>query len=135
MAKWSGYAAVALIMIAGTVPLLYRIRAHKRASPQSPTLRAHVVFGLATALVAFLHTLIALPSLGSPEAVGAGLLPLASAGCAFFLLVAHAGIGLQLRDVRLRDRPKKRRTHAITAAAIVVAVTAHVAGLLSASGR
>lgn len=94
-----------------------------------------MVFGLATAFLAFLHTIVALPALGSPGAVGGGLLPLASAGCAFFLLVAHAGIGLQLRDVRLRDRARKRRTHAATAVAIVVAVTTHVAGLLSASGR
>jgi hypothetical protein len=135
MAKWSGYAAVLLIVVAGCLPLFYRIRAHKRASPLSPTLRVHVVLGLTTAFVAFTHTLVALPSPGSPGAVGAGLLPLASAGCAFFLLVAHAGIGLQLRDVQLRDRAKKRRTHAATALAIVVAVSAHVAGLLSSSAR
>jgi hypothetical protein len=135
MAKWSGYVAVVLIVLAGSLPLLYRVTSHQRASPLSSTLRVHVVLGLATALIAFLHTLVALPSLGSPGAVGAGLLPLASAGCAFFLLVAHAGIGLQLRDVRLRDRAKKRRTHAVTALEIVVAVSAHVVGLWSASGR
>lgn len=135
MAKWSGYAAVVLILVAGSLPLYYRVSVKRRASPQSPTIRAHVAFGLATAFLAFLHTIVALPALGSPGAVGGGLLPLASAGCAFFLLIAHAGIGLQLRDVRLRDRARKRRTHAFTAAAIVVAVTTHVAGLLSASGR
>jgi hypothetical protein len=130
MAALSGYAAIILILIAASLPLGYRLRADKRAAPQSATIRGHVVLGLSTALVAFLHTLVALPSLGSPEAVGAGLLPLASAGCAFFLLVAHAGIGLQLRDPRLRERASKRRTHAITAVAIAVAVAAHVIGLL-----
>ena len=135
MAAWSGYAAVILILIAASLPLGYRLRAKKRAAPLSPTLRTHVALGLATAFTAFLHTLIALPSLGSPEAVGAGLLPLASAGCAFFLLVAHAGIGLQLRDPRLRDRAEKRRTHTLTAIAIVVAVSAHVLGLLRASSH
>ena len=135
MAEWSGWLAVLSILLAGSLPLLYRLGANRRASPLSPTIRVHVVFGLSAAFVAFLHTIVALPALGSPGAVGGGLLPLASAGCAFFLLVAHAGIGLQLRDVRLRDRARKRRTHAATAIAIVVAVTAHVAGLLSASGR
>lgn len=135
MAKWSGYIAVALILLAASFPLFYRMSAHRRAAPESPTVRLHVVLGLATAFVAFVHTIVALPSLGSPGAVGGGLLPLASAGCAFFLLVAHAGIGLQLRDIRLQGRARKRRTHAATAIAIVVAVTAHVAGLLSASAR
>lgn len=132
MAAWTGYAAVILILVAASLPLGYRLRAEKRAAPLSPTIRTHVALGLGTALVAFLHTLVALPSLGSPEAVGAGLLPLASAGCAFFLLVAHAGIGLQLRDPRLKDRVQKRRTHAITAMAIAVAVGAHVFGLVTA---
>lgn len=132
MAALSGYAAIILILIAASLPLGYRLRADKRAAPQSPTIRTHVVLGLSTAFVAFLHTLVALPSLGSPEAVGAGLLPLASAGCAFFLLVAHAGVGLQLRDPRLRERASKRRTHALTAVAIVVAVAAHVIGLVRA---
>ena len=133
MAAFSGYAAMILILVAASLPLGYRLRAAKRAAPLSTTIRTHVALGLGTALVAFLHTLVALPSLGSPEAVGAGLLPLASAGCAFFLLVAHAGIGLQLRDPRLRDRAQKRRTHAITAVAIIVAVGAHVIGLLTAA--
>ena len=132
MASWTGYTAVLLILIAASLPLGYRLRNDKRAAPRSPTLRTHVALGLATSLVAFLHTLVALPSLGSPEAVGAGLLPLASAGCAFCLLVAHAGIGLQLRDPRLKERPQKRRTHAITAAAIVIAVGTHVIGLVTA---
>jgi hypothetical protein len=135
MAQWSGWSAVLLILLAASLPLIHRLSASKRASPVSPTIRVHVVFGLATAFVAFLHTLVALPALGSPGAVGSGLLPLASAGCAFFLLVAHAGIGLQLRDVRLRDRARKRRTHAATAVAIVVAVATHIVGLLTASGR
>lgn len=132
MAVWSGWTAVTLILLAACVPVAYRLVLRRRAPPPSPPMQLHVALGLATALVAFVHTVIALPSLGSPGAVGGGLLPLASAGCAFFLLVAHAGIGLQLRDVRLRDRVSKRRTHLATAIAIVLAVSAHVAGLLTA---
>jgi predicted membrane-bound spermidine synthase len=132
MAVWSGWTAVISILVAASLPLAYRVLLQRRAAPPSPTIQTHVVFGLGAALIAFLHTVISLPALGSPGAVGAGLLPLASAGCAFFLLIAHAGIGLQLRDVRLRDRVRKRRTHQATALAIVVAVSAHVIGLIAA---
>jgi hypothetical protein len=55
--------------------------------------------------------------------------PFLPAGAAFFLLVAHAGLGLQLRDERLCDRVKKRRAHTASAILIALAVTIHVVAL------
>lgn len=133
MAIWSGWLATALIVIAGLVPLVVRLRGGKRASPASRPMRTHVLIGLTTGTVAFVHTLVVVPALGAPGAVGGGMLALGAAGAAFFLLVAHTGLGFQLRRPKLRDRARKRRAHLTTALLIVVAVTIHVVALLRAS--
>jgi cytochrome b561 len=95
-------------------------------------MRTHVLVGLTTGTVAFVHTLVVVPALGAPGAVGGGMLALGAAGAAFFLLVAHTGLGFQLRRPKLRDRAKKRRAHLTTALLIVVAVSVHVIALLQA---
>jgi hypothetical protein len=130
MATWTGWIAAGLILLAALVPLVNRIVAGKRAAPDSGPTRAHVLIGLATSAVTFGHTVVAVQSLGSAEAVGAGMIALLPGGAAFFLLVAHAGLGLQLRDVKLRDRAKKRRAHTTTAIAIAIAVGVHAGALL-----
>jgi hypothetical protein len=48
---------------------------------------------------------------------------------AVFLLVAHVGLGLRLRQPHLRDRARLRRAHLIVAATIACAVSAHVLAL------
>lgn len=125
MAYWSGWLATLAIVIAALLPLVHRIRAGKRAAPRSATTRAHVILGLATSALAFGHTMVVLPALGSPAATGGGMAALVPAGGAFFLLVAHAGLGLQLRDEKLRDRARKRRQHFTTAILIALCVGAH----------
>ncbi len=114
------------IVLAVLVPIVQRLRAGKRAAPGSPPIRLHVLVGLATAALAFAHTLMVIPALGSPAAIAGGVMALLPAGGAFFLLVAHAGLGLQLRDPKLRDRSKKRRMHTTTAVLIAVTVGAHI---------
>jgi len=125
MATWTGWLAAIAIVLAALVPFLQRVHAGKRGAPGSKPIRIHVAVGMATSACAFLHTLVILPSLGSPAAIGGGVLALFSGGAAFFLLVAHAGLGLQLRDPKLRDRSKKRRMHTTTAALIALAVGTH----------
>lgn len=129
MSAYSGWLAVLLIVLAATVPLAYRAREKRRAAPVSPSITWHVALGSAAAAVAFVHTLVALPALGTPQAIGGGATALIPAGGAFFVLVAHAGIGLQLRNPKLRDRTTKRRIHVTTAITIALAVTAHVTAL------
>lgn len=126
MALWSGWLAALMIAIAASVPLATRLRLGKRAPPSSKPIRVHVVLGLVTSAIAFLHTILVIPALGSPAAIGSGPMAIAPAGLAFFLLVAHAGLGLQLRDEKLKGRAKTRRSHAMTAVAIAVAVAIHV---------
>lgn len=130
MAIWSGWLATALIVLAGLFPLYVRLRQGKRAAPESRPMRTHVLVGLATGSIAFFHTLLVVPALGAPGAVGGGMLALGAAGAAFFLLVAHTGLGFQLRRPKLRDRAKKRRAHLTTALLIVAAVTVHIVALL-----
>jgi hypothetical protein len=129
MALWSGWLAALMIAVAATVPLVTRLRLGKRGAPSSRPLRLHVILGLVTSAVAFAHTILVIPALGSPAAIGSGPLAIAPAGLVFFLLVAHAGLGLQLRDEKLRTRAKTRRSHAMTAVAIAVAVTIHIVTL------
>ena len=126
MALWSGWLAAIAIVLAGAIPLGTRLRLGKRGAPTSKPIRMHVVLGLVTTAFAFVHTILVIPALGSPAATGAGPLAIAPAGLAFFLLVAHAGLGLQLRDDKLKTRAKTRRSHAMTAVAILVAVSIHV---------
>src|SRR5438105_520617 len=122
IAIWSGWLATAAIVAAALVPLVQRIRWGRRAPPDSAPIRLHVSIGLATAALAFLHTMAVLPTLGSPAAIGGGVFALLPAGAAFFLLVAHAGLGLQLRHPKLRDRARKRRQHTTTAVLITLTV-------------
>jgi hypothetical protein len=130
VARWSGWIAAVLILSAGLIPLVHRALMKKRAPHGAPSIRGHVIVGQATAAAAFMHTLIALTALGSPAATEGGTLALAPGAAAFMVLVAHAGVGLQLRKERLRDRPSKRRLHTITACLIVLAVAFHAGVLL-----
>lgn len=131
METWTGWAALLAIVIAASIPLFVRFRAGKRAAPSSQPIKMHVVLGIVTSACAFAHTFVVIPALGSPAATGAGMLAIAPAGLAFFLLVAHAGLGLQLRNEKLKTRAKTRRSHALTAVLIAMAVTIHVVALRS----
>jgi hypothetical protein len=126
MAWWSGWLATIAIAIAASIPLGTRLRLGKRGAPSSAAIRTHVILGLVTSAFAFIHTLLVIPALGSPAATGGGMTAIAPAGLAFVLLVAHAGLGLQLRDEKLRTRAKTRRSHAMTAVAISIAVLIHI---------
>lgn len=132
LAAWTGWLAAISIVLSALVPLIHRLRAGKRGAPASPAVRLHVTFGFVTSCVAFGHTLTIVPALGSEAATAGGMPALLPGGVAFFLLVAHAGIGLQLRNEKLRDRAKKRRAHMITATSIVLMVTVHAVALLRA---
>jgi hypothetical protein len=128
----TGWIAYALIASAATIPLGHRILKQRRAAPDSPPINLHATIGISAAAAAGLHTLAILPSLGSPAAVGGGMLAIAPGTLAFFLLFAHVGVGMQLRNTKLRDRPKKRRLHLYLATAIILTATAHVILLLRA---
>jgi hypothetical protein len=129
----TGWIAYALIASAATIPLGHRILKKRRAAPDSPPINLHATIGISAAAAAGGHTLAILPSLGSPAAVGGGMLAIAPATLAFFLLFAHVGVGMQLRNVKLRDRPKKRRLHLFLATAIILTATAHVILLMRAA--
>ncbi len=132
MARVSGWLIVALLALAAGIVVAARVRAGKRASPRSRSAGIHVLVGLATAAIAFGHTLVGVLSLGTPGAIAAGELALAAGAVAFLILIAHTGIGLQLRDPALRKRPAKRRTHVITALSITAASLIHAVLLLAA---
>ncbi len=121
-----GWICVAAIAASATVPLGFRIVEKRRAAPDSQPIRLHVALGTATVILAFTHTLAALTNLGSSEAIGGGFVALMAGGVAFLIIMAHVGIGLQLRDVRLRDRVRKRRMHVATAFTIVLVTALHV---------
>lgn len=126
MALRSGWLAAALIVLAAAIPLLYRARMSKRAAPQSAPIRVHVILGLLTSLATFLHTGLVLPELGSEAAVGGGMFAFLVGAIAFLVMVAHGGLGLGLRNPKLRDRAQRRRRHATTAALLALFVLAHV---------
>ncbi len=88
---------------------------------------------MVVAAAAFSHTLTAVLALGSPSAIGAGDWALASGAAAFLVLLAHTGLGLQLRKPKLRRRGDIRRQHWTTATLIVTAIVVHVGLLLNAS--
>ena len=69
-------------------------------------------------------------SLGSASAIEAGNLALAAGGMALLVVMAHVGIGFQLRNPQQRKRSKLRRQHQITAATIVVFSLVHALWLL-----
>jgi cytochrome b561 len=120
-------------VLAGVVPIGFRLQSGKRAAPGSGPIRLHVMFGFVVSLLAFGHTLLVIPALGSPAATGGGVFALLPGAAAFLFLLAHAGLGLQLRNEKLKDRAQKRRAHATTAISIVVAVALHAAALLRAA--
>jgi len=133
LASRSGWLGAALILAAALVPLGYRVFVGRRAVPASRAIQSHVILGLATTAVALLHTFAVLPALGSPAAIRGGMTALAPATAAFFLLFAHVGVGLRLRDPRLRKRVSTRRWHVALAIAIGATVAAHVTALVVAS--
>ena len=133
LASWSGWLGAALIIAAAFVPLGHRVFVRRRAVPTSRTIHAHVILGFAAAAVALLHTLAAIPALGSPAAIRGGMTALAPAAAAFFLLFAHVGVGLRLRNPRLRERSRIRRWHVFLAVAIAATAAAHVTALVLAS--
>lgn len=130
MATVSGWICVALIVSAAIVPLGHRLVRGRRPALKSTPIGVHVAIGAAAALLAFLHTMSVLPVLGSPVAIAGGMAALAPAGVAFFVIVAHVGIGLKLRKPELEDRMRLRRRHALTAATVALAAAAHVVVLL-----
>lgn len=129
MALVTGWIAAVLIAFAAAVPIIFRLREGKRAAPSSQPMRFHVALGLSTSGIGFVHTITIVTELGSPGAVTGGAIALAPGALAFFVLMAHTGIGLQLRNERLKDRPRKRSLHRFTAAAIALAVAVHVLAL------
>jgi hypothetical protein len=132
MAALSGWIAAVLVVLAALVPLSVRFRTGKRAPPQSSPIRGHVLVGLLVSLTAFIHTGLVLPELGSPASVGGGSVAFMAGAGAFVVLVAHAGLGLRLRDPKLKDRPQRRSRHATTAVLLVIAIAAHAILLLRA---
>lgn len=132
-ASWSGWLAALIIVMAATIPLIARQQRGKRAAPDSPPIRLHVTVGLAVAAVSAIHTLLAILNLGAPEVIAAGDIPLAIGALAFLVLLAHTGLGLQLRNPKLRHRRQIRRQHWLTASILVVAVTLHAWFLFTAT--
>ena len=126
MALWLGWISMLAIAVSAAIPLGVRLRLKRRAAPDSTPIRWHVVLGTTTTVLAFAHTLAALSNLGSSAAIGGGNLALMTGAVAFMIIIAHAGIGLQLRDVRLRDRARQRKRHVVTAITITVIALAHV---------
>jgi hypothetical protein len=133
VATASGWICVAWIVTAALVPLLHRLVRGRRAALGSRPVKTHVAIGAGAAVFAFLHTMSVLPTLGSPTAIAGGMAAIAPGGLAFFVVVAHVGIGLRLRRRDLEERVALRRRHALTAAAIAVAAAAHVVMLFRAA--
>jgi formate-dependent nitrite reductase membrane component NrfD len=127
VATITGYLASAVIVGTGLIPLGARLLRHgARASVEAQPVKTHVALGVAAALLAFVHTLGAIPALGEPAAAEGGNAALFPAAAAFLVVVAHVGVGLRLREPKLRDRVKQRRIHGITATVLVCAVIAHI---------
>lgn len=127
MARWSGWLAALAVVVASLVPIVHRLRAGRRAELRSPSVSRHVSLGLGAAALGALHPLTAVLALGGASAIGAGNLGLAFGALTFLVLLAHTGLGLRLRDPKLRERPRIRRQHVITAVTITLATAAHVA--------
>ncbi len=126
-ARLSGWFAAALLVLAASVPLVHFVLRRRRAVLESTWVSTHVAIGMGAAGAGFLHPLVALLALGSPGAIGGGDLGLAFGGLAFMMLLAHTGLGLALRDPKLKRRPNARRAHLTTASIILASVAAHAA--------
>jgi len=134
MAFASGWLTLGLVLLAGVIPLGYRWKIGRRADPQSRPISMHVTLGIATAAAAFAHALFSVMSLGSAKVVAAGNLALALGGAALLVLMAHVGIGLQLRNPKLRKgRKPLRKKHLVTAITITLCAIAHTVMLLVAA--
>lgn len=125
LASWTGWAAAALVLAAVLLQLGHRVSDGRRAALGTRTVSAHVAIGLGAASIGFLHPLTALVSLGSEQAIGGGTLALACGAVALLVMLAHAGLGLKLRDPALRKRAAVRARHVITAALLLAAIAAH----------
>lgn len=86
----------------------------------------HMALGLAVSGLAFLHVIAAIPSLGESSVIEGGMTALLPGVFGFFVIVAHTGVGLQLRKPKLRERMSKRLVHRITALLVVLAIVVHV---------
>jgi len=126
LADVTGWVATGLVATAASVPLGHRLLSGRRAALESRPILSHVVIGIAASAGAFVHTLSIIPELGTSAAIDAGMKALAPGALAFLLLVAHVGVGLQLRNPKLKQRPKTRRTHLVIATLIAIVVGAHV---------
>jgi hypothetical protein len=133
LAVVSAWVAAGLIVAAALIPLGHRVLAGRRAVPASRTITSHFVVGLSAAAMAVVHTFAIVPALGEPAAIRGGMTAIAPATVAFFLLFAHVGVGLRLRNPRLKDRARIRRWHVALASTILVMVAAHVTALVLAS--
>lgn len=132
MVAWlSGWIAAGCVLAAGLLPLT---RAARGAQMNARLTKTHMTLGIAVSALAFAHVLAAIPSLGEPAVVAGGMAALAPAVAAFFVLVAHTGVGLQLwrspvtgtSKTKHAERARKRRLHRITATLIVLLIAAHV---------
>lgn len=132
MARVTGWLAVAAIVLAALVPLLHRLRLGRRADLRSRSVSSHVALGLAAFGASFVHPLTSVLALGSAGAMSGGDLGLALGGLAFVVLVAHTGLGLRLRDQKLKGRAGVRARHTLTALTIVALVAAHTIAVLRA---
>lgn len=121
----TGWLATAAMVAAVAVPIRERLVHGRRAAPGSAPIRVHVLIGLTVSALGFGHTLLILPELGSPAATGGGVFALLPGGVAFVAMLAHAGLGLQLRDPKLKKRASVRRSHTITATVIALFVAIH----------
>jgi len=126
VARWSGWLAVAAVLAAVIVPVAHRVREKRRADLRSRSVSLHVGLGLVAGATGALHPLSAILALGDPTAITAGNLGLALGAVTFLVLLAHTGLGLRLRDPKLRQRPRVRRSHVITATLIGIATAGHV---------
>lgn len=133
MAVILGWLTLGLVFVAGLIPLGYRLREKRRAGPDSKPISLHVTIGVATAAAAFAHALVSVLSLGSASAVSAGNLAIAVGGAALLVLMAHVGIGLQLRNPKLRKRKELRTKHLFTALTIAVCALVHALLLATAA--
>jgi hypothetical protein len=121
----SGWLTLGLVFTAGLVPLGFRLRHRRRAAPNSGPISLHVALGLAVVAAAFVHSVLGVLSLGSERAIGASELSIWAGVIAVLVLMAHVGVGLQLRNPKLRERTRLRRWHLTTALTIAVCAVVH----------
>jgi hypothetical protein len=125
VAMITGWVAVAICLCAVAMPLGFRLKNARRAELADRSVQRHVALGMTALVVGAAHPLSALFQLGSPEAIGGGVLGLALGGLAFVVLISHSGVGLKLRDPKLRGRPRSRRMHVVTASLLCLSALGH----------